>query len=259
MTSNAGKVRETTPRGFSTTRWSLVASGAGLGENEQQASEALAQLCRTYWRPIFSYVCRRHFSKEDAQDLTQDFFTMILQTNWLRHADQKRGRFRSLLLASLENFLCDAADKRGAHKRGGNVQFVSWDDWMAEAPSQLDIAPSTLAAMPADQLFDLRWAATVAEQALRRLGEECETKGRLRLFDALSAYLTAERDEVSYAKIAATLGVTETVIKRQLHNLRQRYRALLRQEVARTVRDPAEIESEIRHLCAALGATPPNP
>jgi hypothetical protein len=121
------------PRVFATTRWSLVLIGSQLESGEQQAREALTELCRTYWRPIFSYVCRRGYSSEDAQDLTQDFFLMILETNWLRHADESRGRFRSFLLKSLQNFLGHTVERRQARKRGGDVQFVSWDEWMAEA------------------------------------------------------------------------------------------------------------------------------
>ena len=180
MASNVANERDFKPRGFSTTRWSVILGGANLHPDDQKARAALAHLCRVYWRPIFSFVYRRQYSTEDAQDLTQDFFAMILQTNWLRHADQRRGRFRSLLLKSLDNFLNDAADKREAHKRGGQMKFVSWDDWMAEAPSHLTISGQTLESMPADQLFDFRWAATVVEQALARLGEECELKGRRR-------------------------------------------------------------------------------
>ena len=181
------------PRAFATTRWSLVLTGAQLESGEQQAREALTELCRTYWRPIFSFVCRRGYSSEDAQDLTQDFFLMILESNWLRHADESRGRFRSFLLKSLQNFLNHAVERKQARKRGGDLQFVSWDEWMAEAPSELSIAAQTPDSSPPEQVFDLRWATTVVEQALRRLREECEAKGRLRLFETLSTHLTAER------------------------------------------------------------------
>jgi len=237
---------------FGTTRWSLVLAAGS--HSHPDSAQALEALCGAYWYPLYTYIRRRGHSAADAQDLTQDFFAMILQTNWLRHADRRRGRFRSLLLRSLENFLHDAADKRDARKRGGSVTFVSWDDWMAEAPSHLTLPAATLDAMPADQLFDLRWAATVVEQALGRLGEECERKGRRRLFDVLSSHLAAERGDVCYAKLAAGLGVGEAAIKRLLYNMRQRYRWLLRDEVARTVGDSADIDDEIRHLCAALGA-----
>jgi RNA polymerase sigma-70 factor (ECF subfamily) len=242
------------PRVFVTTRWSLILSGANSDVSEEEAQAALADLCRIYWRPVFSFVCRRGYSTEDAQDLTQDFFVMMLESNWLQHADENRGRFRSFLVKSLQHFLNHAREKNHARKRGGDVQFVSWDDWMAEAPSELSISPQALETLPAERLFDLRWAATVVEHALRRLGEECEAKGRRRLFDALRGHLTAERADMSYADLATSLGVAESVIKKQLHNLRERYRWLLRSEVAQTVADPADVDAEIRHLCAALAA-----
>src|SRR6266436_625806 len=199
MNSDVGKEGAGDPRAFTTTRWSLILSAAKSESGEQKARIALDELCRTYWRPIFSFVCRRGYSMEDAQDLTQDFFVKILECNWLQHADRNRGRFRSLLLKSLENFLVNAAERTHTRKRGGNVEFVSWHDWMAEAPSQLSISAHAADSLPPERLFDLRWAVTVVEQALRRLREECESKGKRRLFHALSGYLAAERDEVSYA------------------------------------------------------------
>ena len=237
---------------FTTTRWSLVLAGANAETDQHKAAEALAELCRTYWRPVFSYVYRRGYSTEDAQDITQDFFLMILKTKWLQQADQSRGRFRSLLLKSVQNFLHNISDTKQTLKRGGGVDFVSWDAWMAEAPSEIPISPRALASLAPERLFDLRWAATVVEQALRRLREECEGKGRLRLFEGLRDYLAAEHADISYANLAISLGVAETVIKKQLHNLRERYRWLLRDEVAHTVADPADVDDEIRHLCAAL-------
>lgn len=237
------------PREFVTTRWSLIFSAAN-GE-EQNARGALAELCRTYWRPIFSFVRARGCSIEDAQDLTQDFFVTILKDNWLQHADRNRGRFRSLLLRSLQNFLINADEKTHAHKRGGGVEFVSWDNWAAEEFSQLPASTQTLV-LPPERVFDFNWATTVVEQALRRLREECEGKDKLWLFRALSPHLTDERDEVSYAGLSAELGVAETVVKKQLHAMRQRYRSLLRTEVTRTVENPADVDEEIRYLCTAL-------
>jgi RNA polymerase sigma factor (sigma-70 family) len=242
------------PRQFATTRWSLVLSAGHAETGEQKARDALEELCRTYWRPVFAFVCRRGYSTEDAQDLTQDFFVKIVEPNWLEHADANRGRFRTLLLTSLQHFLVNAAERRHTRKRGGDVEFISWNDWMAEAPSQLAISAQALDSLPAERLFDLRWATTVVEQALRRLREECEGKDRLRLFYALSRHLTEERDEVSYAKLSAALGVTESAVKNLLHAMRQRYRCLLRDEVAHTVNSPADVKGEIRYLCAALAA-----
>jgi DNA-directed RNA polymerase specialized sigma24 family protein len=242
------------PRVFATTRWSLILSAADSGTDEQKARESLAELCRTYWRPIFLFVSRRGYSTQEAQDLTQDFFVMILESNWLQQADQHRGRFRSFLLKSLQNFLSHAHERNRAVKRGGRTEFISWDEWMAEAPSQLSVSAQTLDSLPPEHLFDLRWAATVVEHALHRLREECEGKGRLRLFEALSGHLASERGDVSYASLASGLGIAETMVKKQLHNLRQRYRWLLREEVAQTVENPADIDDEIRHLCAMLAA-----
>ena len=180
---------------------------------------------------------------------------MILEGDWLQNADPSRGRFRSLLFKSLNNFLNDAADKIHARKRGGDVSFISWDDWMTEAPSQLSMSTQRFNSLPAERLFDVRWAATVVERALRRLREECERKGRSRVFDVLSTYLTVEREDVSCASLATTLGFPQGSVKKLLYHMRQRYRWLLRDEVAQTVENPADIEHELRYLCGALAAS----
>ncbi len=252
MNGKPGELGGGEPREFVTTRWSLILSAVNLGTEEQKARDAFAELCRTYWQPIFSFVCARGYSIDDAQDLTQDFFVMILKHDWLQRADRNRGRFRSLLLRSLQNFLINAAEKTRARKRGGGAEFISWDDWMAEAPSQLSLPAQALKSLPPERLFDLAWARTVVEQALQRLREECESKGKLWLFQALSSHLTDERGDLSYAKLSAELGMAETAVKKQLHNMRQRYRSLLRDEVSQTVDDPADVDDEIRYLCASL-------
>ena len=239
---------------FNTTRWSLILSSLAGDSEDGKGREALAQLCRIYWRPIFAFVCRRGHSVPDAQDLTQDFFLMVLKGDLLQHADRERGRFRSLLLKSLQNFLIDAHSKAHTRKRGGDFQFASWDQWMAEAPSRLTIATTSLESWPPERIFDVRWAATVAEQALRRLQEECESRGRRRVFDALSDALTAEREDVSYETLGRELGAGTPEIKRLLYRLRQRYRQLLREEVAETVARPEDVDDELRYLVAALAA-----
>jgi RNA polymerase sigma-70 factor (ECF subfamily) len=248
-----GNPNASEPREFVTTRWSLIFSAANHDGNEQQeARDALAELCRTYWRPIFSFVRGRGYSIEDAQDLTQDFFAAILKNNWLQNADRNRGRFRSLLLRSLQNFLINAVERTHTRKRGGGVEFISWDDWMAESPSQFSIAIQGLGSLPPERLFDLHWAVTVVEHALQRLREECESKSKLWLFQALSPYLTEERDEMSYAQLSSELGMDEKTVKKQLHTMRQRYRSLLRAEVSQTVQNAADVDDEIRYLCASL-------
>jgi len=220
--------------------------------DEQKTRKALAELCKIYWRPVFAFICRRGHSVPDAQDLTQDFFVMVLKGRLLERADRSRGRFRSLMLKVLQDFLHDAAERRRTRKRGGDVEFVSWDDWMAEAPSQLSIPAQESESWSPERIFDVRWAATVVERALRRLGDECEKRGRRRVFDVLSSCLAAEREDVSYAKLSKTLGVAEAAVKRLVHRLRERYRALLREEVAQTVEKPDEIDDELRYLCSAL-------
>lgn len=241
------------PAHFVTTRWSLILSGRAL-DGRSVARDALAQLCQIYWRPIFSFICRRGHSVADAQDLTQDFFLMILEGKLLESADPSRGRFRCLLLKSLKNFLINTDIKRHRRKRGGGFEFVSWEDWMAEAPSQLSIPAEALKTCSSDTLFDLRWAATVAEQALRRLREECESRGHRRIYETLSKYLTVDRADVSYRHLSTVLAVPETSVKRLMHEFRKRYRMLLREEIAQTVENGADIDEEIRHLCTALSA-----
>ena len=232
----------------------MVLSCADSQASTQTVRNALAQLCQTYWRPIFAFVSRRGYSIQDAQDLTQDFFLMVLEGHLLQRADPNRGRFRSLLLKALKDFLNDARDKRKARKRGGDAQFIRWDEWMAELPSQLSISARESETWSSEKIFDVRWAATIVEHALSRLGEECERHGRRRVFDVLSSCLTAEREDVSYASFSQALGIPETAVKRLVLQLRKRYRSLLREEVADTVEKPEEVEEELRYLCAALAA-----
>jgi hypothetical protein len=145
---------EAEPCMFTTTRWSLVLAGANSDSDTQRSAEALAELCRTYWRPVFSYVCRRGHSPDDAQDITQDFFLMVLKTNWLQQADRERGRFRSLLLKSVQNFLHNFTDTKQTLKRGGRIEFVRWDAWMAEAASQISMSPPAIGSLQPERLFD---------------------------------------------------------------------------------------------------------
>ena len=254
METDPIKQGDVDPNKFATTRWSIVLACSNREERKADAHRALSELCQTYWRPVFIYVCRRGYSVPDAQDLTQDFFMKLLEGNLLKLADPNRGRFRSLLCTALRNFLADKQDQVGREKRGGRIHFIVWDEWMAEAPSQVSVSSENISAWSYERIFDLRWAATVVEQALRRLSEECAQHGRLRAFTVLSKCLTSEREDISYSVLATTLGVSESSIKRLLHNMRCRFRALLREEVAETVDDEASIKDEIRYLCATLAA-----
>lgn len=238
---------------FSTTRWSLVLAYAGANQDDHTGHDALAELCRIYWRPVYAFISKRGHSTADAQDLTQDFFVHLLECDLVRRADRDLGRFRSLLLKSLQNFLNDTHAKQRCHKRGGHIQFMSWDDWMAEASDSPTVAAATKDWSPEKQ-FDLQWAATVVGQALRRLREECESRGHRRLFEQLSPCLTGERAALSYTTTAATLNLPESSVKNLIYRLRQRYGALLREQVAETLQDPADVEEEVRYLCAVLAA-----
>jgi len=238
---------------FATTRWSLIRDRGATGA-QSDVNEGLAQLCQIYWRPIFTFIYRRGYSAQDAQDLTQDFFLVILEGTLLQSADPNRGRFRSLLIKSLKNFLVDAQVKRRTQKRGGDLQFVSWEKWMAEAPGQLSVSPQALETSPPEALFDVSWAAAIAEEALRRLRMECEAKGRRRVYEVLNGYLTTEREDISYQSLSVALGVPEPSVKSLLHQFRKRYRGLLWEEVAKTVETDADVKDEIRYLCATLSA-----
>jgi DNA-directed RNA polymerase specialized sigma24 family protein len=242
------------PDGFATTRWSIVLS---CGTPEERGGAALAELCRIYWRPVFAFICSRGYCAIDAQDLTQDFFLIVIEGNLLQLADPCRGRFRSLLLKAVQNFLIDNHAWRNAQKRGGKVEFVCWNEWMAEAPSQLSIYTREAECWPPEKIYDVRWAATVVERALHRLASECESRGRRRMFNVLRKYLAAERKDVSYVAISAGLGVSPEAVKRLLHRLRERYRAILREEVLHTVESAAEVDEEIRYLCAVLASEEP--
>jgi RNA polymerase sigma-70 factor (ECF subfamily) len=245
-------LKEQSPGAFQTTRWSVVLSGANTNGQSRALRDALSQLCQIYWRPIFSFICRRGYSVPDAQDLTQDFFVKLLDGHLLQRADRARGKFRSLLLKAVANFLNDAKDKQKTRKRGGDMQFVSWDQWAAQAPSRLTMPEQMLQNWSPERIFDLRWAATVVERALHRLADECQRQGRRRVFDILSGYLAADRADVSLVDLGRQLGAPPLTVKRLMHDMRERYRRLLREEVAATVQTPDSIDEELRYLCAAL-------
>ena len=254
MTAHAATKEFRGPHLFATTRWSVVLASADAASGDEQSAQALAELCRTYWRPVFAFICRRGHNVTDAQDLTQGFFLKILEGGLLQRADPARGRFRTLLLHALKNYLIDGHVKQTAKKRGGGLEFISWDQLAEELPAESRGTPQALEGWAADRVFDIRWAATVVEQAQWRLGEECERSGRRRVFDSMRGYLSADRSDICYATVARQLGVAETAVKRLLHRLRQRYRELLREEVAQTVASPEEVDDELRYLCSALAA-----
>jgi len=231
---------------FVTTRWSVVLT-AGRSQTAH-AQVALEQLCQIYWYPLYAYVRRRGHPPEDAQDLTQEFFARLLQRNWVGRADQQKGRFRSFLLSAMNHFLSDEWDKARAQKRGGGLKPL---------PLQFDTAETRFSHEPADpvtpeQNFERRWALTLLDEVLRRLRAEYEQEGRKELFAGLHPCLVGGSTDQPYAELAVKLGVTEGTVKAAVHRLRQRYRQLLRDEIAQTVAEPGEVDEELHHLFAVL-------
>jgi RNA polymerase sigma-70 factor (ECF subfamily) len=237
------------PHQFATTRWTLVAAAGKTATPE--ARKALGELCRLYWYPLYAFVRRRGYDADEALDLTQGFFTRLIEKNDLADADPDRGRFRSWLLASVKHFLANEWDRATAQKRGGGRAVYSIDIDPDDAERRYRHEPSHL--ITPERVFDRRWALTMLEQALDALKLECEREGKTALFEALRPSLTADAQDESYQSVADRLATTQGAIKIAAHRLRRRYRDLLRDQIAQTVREPQDVDDEIRDLFAALG------
>jgi RNA polymerase sigma-70 factor (ECF subfamily) len=231
---------------FVTTRWSVVVSAKE--KDTPDAARALEQLCREYWYPLYAHIRRLGRSPADAEDLTQSFFARLLEKDWLAVAERERGRFRSFLLGSLKHFLANEWDKARAQKRGGHVQIVPLDAPTGEARLQHEPAGGSAP----DGEFDRRWALTLLDTVLAQLEHEYIANGKGRLFEGIKGTLSDERAGIPYPRLATELAMSEGAVRVAAHRLRQRYRELLRNEIAQTVATPAEVEDELRHLFAAL-------
>jgi RNA polymerase sigma factor (sigma-70 family) len=231
---------------FNTTHWTVVVT-AGDGDSPQ-AAMALAELCSTYWYPLYAFVRRKGYSPHDSQDLTQAFFARVLEKNYIAQADRERGRFRTFLLAALTHFLADEWDKARRLKRGGGREVFSFDAASAEERYRLE----PIDQLDAAKLYERRWVTTLFDQALARLEQEFRDSGKDRLFEGLKGSLIADDTALSYAELGARLGLKEDAVKQAVHRMRRRYRELFREEIARTVAGPAEVEDELRHLFAVL-------
>ena len=214
------------------------------------SQRALAELCRIYWYPIYAFVRRRGSSAEDAQDLTQGFFLHLLDHKALRQVSPVKGKFRSFLLASLQNYLSDQADSARCLKRGGNIEFVPLDMKSAEDRYRL----SQLDFLTADKVFDARWAMTLLDEAMAQLSEEYAAQGKASIFETLKPFIDPINSKAasSYEQVAKTLRVGLGSVNKLIFRLRRRYASILREEVTRTVSDPAEVDQEIHALCEAL-------
>lgn len=231
---------------FATTHWSVVLAAGQSAD--AQASEALEQLCRTYWYPLYAFVRRKGRSQEDSQDLTQSFFAHLLRKDFLSSVGPEKGRFRSFLLACLKHFLADEWEKARAAKRGGSCPEMRLDLAEAEERYQLEVCVKA----DAESLYERRWALDLLDHVLNRLRHEAIDSGKIAVFDQLQCCLLGERPTETYAQLGAKLGMSETAVKVSVHRLRQRYRELLREEIAHTVTHPGEIEEEMRYLFAVV-------
>jgi DNA-directed RNA polymerase specialized sigma24 family protein len=233
---------------FASTRWATVLKAGDSTGDSADALSALSELCQIYWRPLYVFLCQRGFRREDAQDLTQGFFAHLIAKRGYSRAEREKGRFRSFLLAALKNFTADVRAGEHALKRGGGMILKSLDD-------QAEAQTARVAKWETDEVYDREWAACLVRQALNRLAQERALAGKAELFTYLMPRLAAtEQSAVPYEEIARQSHRAVTTLKHELARLRTRYRAILREEVRATLRDPADVDEELRHLIRALSA-----
>ncbi|HEY3663706.1 MAG TPA: hypothetical protein VGL24_11180 [Chthoniobacterales bacterium] len=235
---------------FASTRWTMVLRAGDSQQPSAAVGQALSDLCRIYWRPLYLFLRREGIGSEDAQDLTQGFFAMLIRDRTYRRADRERGRFRSFLLGSLKHFVADARDMAKAEKRGGGAVHELFDQAAVEEVEQ---QMETLQHWSPTVLFDREWAAALLRQTLDRLAQECALAGKAALFENLRPHLAGTSDEaIPYHDISQKLHRNTTTLRSDVGRLRARYRAILREEVGGTVTEPGEVDDELRHLFQVL-------
>ena len=229
---------------FNTTNWSVVLAAADT--QNPQSEDALEKLCREYWPPVYVFIRYRGFEQAKAEDLTQGFFTLLLEKKNLKAADPERGKFRSFLLASVKHYLANEWDREQAQRRGGGSVFgqLGLDDTAANYSEPTErVTPETV--------FERRWAATVLEVALKRLRKEVQ-KASGEEFDRLKGFLTGENAGVRYRDVGQELGMSEGAVKVRVHRMRKRFGQILRKQITETVADPEEVDEEIGYLLGVL-------
>jgi len=246
---------ETVPAGlsdpFAPTHWSVIIAAGESQAAPEIARAALAQLCQTYWAPLYGFVRSRGYSVHDAQDLTQSFFAYLIEHKIYTRVDRQKGKFRSFLLASLKNFLADASDRERTLKRGGGRDFLPLHEEQAEEAESLFQTRSS--ATNEDRVFERTWAETLVTDSLEQLSSYYKTEGKERLFQELRIFLTGSSDPLpSYVDLARRLGTQASTLRSHITRLRARYREALRAEVRRTVETDAEVEGELRELLRVL-------
>jgi RNA polymerase sigma factor (sigma-70 family) len=231
---------------FATTQWSVVLD-AGTHEFGKAAA-ALQWLCSAYWYPIYAFIRRRGADFHEAEDLTQAFFAFLLEGQILKKADQNKGRFRSFLLAALNNFLNNEWDKRQTLKRGGHRKIISLDEQTAEERYRTEPAGD----LTPEKLFDRRWSSMLVEKVLAQLREEYASANNASLLARLEPSLTQDVTPGFYVQLGAEFDMNAGTVKVALHRLRRRFGELLRREVGHTVANAAALDEEIRYLFSAL-------
>ena len=230
---------------FTTTHWSVVLEAQG---ESPAAQKALEILCRTYWRPLYAFARREGLAREEAQDLVQEFFARLLEHRNLETVRREKGRLRSYLLVSVKRFLASEQHRASGVKRYESGPHIRLDELLESEVADLELTET----WSADRLYERHWALAVLEQVLGRLGRSTRAAGNAVLFDQLKEFLAGERGRPTQAEIASELGMTENAVKQAFHRLRQRYRALLREEITHTVAQPGDVEDELRHLVSVL-------
>jgi RNA polymerase sigma-70 factor (ECF subfamily) len=236
---------------FPSTHWSVVLA-AGRSEGEPEiAGAALAELCQIYWVPLYSFVRSRRYAVHDAQDLTQSFFAYLLERKVYARADRQKGKFRTFLLASLKNFLADAADRERTLKRGGGQNFLPLHEEQAEEAESLFQTHSGVS--NGDRLFDLGWAEALVAAGLERLTADYKAGGKEQLFNELRIFVAGGADPPpTYAELADRLEMAASTLRSHVTRLRTRYREALRAEVRRTVDTETEVDEELHELLHVL-------
>jgi RNA polymerase sigma factor (sigma-70 family) len=230
---------------FTATHWSMVLEA----QSELRAARAaLEKLCRIYWRPIYSFVRRQGIGPEDAEDLTQGFFALLLERKDLNTVRKEKGRLRPYLLASLKNFLTDERRRAVAIKRGKGQRLIPFEE--VREGERIDVERSDR--LTADQVYERRWAFTVLERVMSRLRDEYRSAGNLRFFDQMKKMLMDEPGRPSQAQVASEFDMTENAVKQAFYRFRQRYQTLFREEITHTVATPSDIEDELRYLIAVV-------
>lgn len=239
-------VRRVTTSSFQTTSWSLVVAAAV--QPSAASSRALSSLCQIYWHPVYAFIRRNGSDRDQAQDLTQAFFALLLEKNYVGDAKQERGRFRSFLLTAVKHFLSNQRDRAQALKRGGKQLELSIDASEVEAW----YSPVAVDNVTPERLFELRWAHSLLERVVAKLHVEFTNAGKAKHFNRLLAFLHGDSEDIRYEAMAREMGVTAGALRTQVHRMRRRYRDLLRAEIAETVATPEEVDDEIRFLLATL-------